>query len=172
MNLPAGLKGFWIFALLSLQSAILGETFRFSPIDVPFPPARPTAQNQGAICQYGQGRPRYPDSFFPQAGASHFRRRGTAINRLEQWYSVCCRAQESNVTLCCAVQAWKQALSQFCAEESKTKTVMYECCEDKGEARWTCFDSELPNPNYDPIPGYFPPTVPQEMDFIFSTTDC
>lgn len=76
--------------------------------DVPFPPARPTAQNLAAICHQGHSRPRYLASFFPASGASHFRRRGKAINRLESWFSLCCSgqvAQQSNQILCCAQQA-------------------------------------------------------------------
>ncbi|XP_047461460.1 extracellular matrix protein 1-like [Mugil cephalus] len=170
-----GLAVFWMIALLT--GANLGETKRnsFKEPDVPFPPACPTAQNLAAICHYGQGRPRYPDSFFPRSGSSHFRRRGNAINRLESWYSVCCSgqvAQQSSLILCCAQQAWKQALSQFCTEEYSTMTLAYECCEDRGDARWVCFDSELPNPDYSPTPGYTAPAVPLEPGFSFNANAC
>lgn len=76
--------------------------------DVPFPPARPTAQNLAAICYYSQGRPRYLASFFLKSGASFFRRCGDAINRLESWYSLCCSGQvavQSYQILCCTQQA-------------------------------------------------------------------
>uniref|UniRef100_A0A3Q3X9F5 Uncharacterized protein n=1 Tax=Mola mola TaxID=94237 RepID=A0A3Q3X9F5_MOLML len=121
------------------------------------PPARPTAENLNAICHQGQGRPRYPARFFRGSGASHFRRRGKAINRLESWYALCCSgevAQESAQVLCCTEQAWKRALSMFCVEEYSTMTLPYECCAEKRDQRWMCFDSELPNPNYSPKPGY------------------
>nr|XP_046273070.1 extracellular matrix protein 1-like [Scatophagus argus] len=176
MTSVGGLAGFWLMALLTLHVNV-GETKRNSlnEPDVPFPPARPTSENLAAICHQGQGRPRYPDSFFGGSGASHFRRRGKAINRLESWYTLCCSGQVAQWTtqiLCCAQQAWKQALSQFCVEEYSTMTVPYECCADRGETRWTCFDSELPNPNYKPTPGYTAPPVPQELGFIFNANAC
>ncbi|XP_038581513.1 extracellular matrix protein 1-like [Micropterus salmoides] len=172
-----GLTGFWIIALLTLHGADVAETHRNSlnEPDVPFPPARPTAQNLAAICYYSQGRPRYLASFFLKSGASFFRRCGDAINRLESWYSLCCSGQvevQSYQILCCTQQAWKQALSQFCMEEYATMTLPYECCAKTGEVRWKCFDSQLPNPNYEPIPGYTAPLVPQEPGFIFNANAC
>ncbi|XP_034561204.1 extracellular matrix protein 1-like [Notolabrus celidotus] len=172
-----GLTGFWILALLTLLGADIGECQRNSlnEPDVPFPPAFPTPQNLAAICLHGQGRPRYPASFFPSSGASHFRRCGDAINRLESWYSLCCSgqvAQESSQILCCTRQAWKQALSQFCVEEYSVMTSPYECCEDRGDARWTCFNSELPNPDYNPVPGYTAPAIPLQPGFNFNANAC
>lgn len=75
--------------------------------NVPFPPARPTTHNLAAICHQGRGRPRYPPSFFPKSGSSHFRRRGHAMNRLESWFRVCCSGhlEQSSQILCCAQQA-------------------------------------------------------------------
>nr|XP_020479460.1 extracellular matrix protein 1-like isoform X2 [Monopterus albus] len=153
MNSAGGLIGFWIIALLTLHAANLGETnynFLNEP-NVPFPPARPTVRNLAAICHCGQGRPRYLASFFPSSGASHFRRRGSAINRLESWYSLCCSGQvahSSSQILCCARQA------------------------AKGDARWMCFNSELPNPNYYPVPDYTAPKVPLEPGFTFNPYAC
>ncbi|KAG7225526.1 hypothetical protein INR49_027522 [Caranx melampygus] len=175
MTSTEGLKGLWILVLLTLHGANLGDTYRNSlnEPDVPFPPACPTAQNLAAICHQGGGRPRYPASFFPGSGASHFRRRGKAINCLESWFSLCCSgqvAQQSDQILCCAQQAWKQALSQFCVEEYSTMSAPYECCESRGDARWLCFNSELPNPNYNPTPGYTAPAVPEELGFTFDAT--
>ncbi|XP_042363147.1 extracellular matrix protein 1-like [Plectropomus leopardus] len=172
-----GLTGFWIIVLLTFHGADVGETRgnSLNEPNVPFPPACPTAQNLAAICHNGQRRPRYPPSFFPNSRFSHFRRRGNAINRLESWYSLCCSgqvAQQSSQILCCAQQAWKQALSEFCVEEYSTMTRAYECCADRGDARWRCFDSELPNPNYSPIPGYTAPQVPEETGFTFNPLAC
>lgn len=67
---------------------------------------------------------------------------------------------------------WKQALSQFCVEEYATMTLPYECCADRGDTRWMCFDSELPNPDYSPTPGYTAPPVPQEPGFMFNAIAC
>ncbi|XP_056154845.1 extracellular matrix protein 1-like [Lampris incognitus] len=172
-----GITGLWMLALLALDGANYGETRpnSLNEPDVPFPPARPTAENLAAICQHGQGRPRYPPRYFPRTGVSHFVRRGDAVNRLESWYGACCgeqTAQENSAVLCCAQQAWKQALSQFCVEELSTKTVAYECCDERGEARWTCFNSELPNPMYNPTPGYTAPAVLEELGFAFKPSAC
>ncbi|XP_026156480.1 extracellular matrix protein 1 [Mastacembelus armatus] len=172
-----GLSGFGIIALLTLHTANLGETDSnaLNEPEVPFPPACPTALNLAAICYYGQYRPRYPPSFFPASGVSHFRRRGYTINRLESWFSLCCAgnvAQSGPQILCCAKEAWKQALNMFCEEEYATMTVPYLCCEEKGDARWTCFNSELPNPYYFPTPGYTAPQSPQEPGFIFNSNSC
>uniref|UniRef100_A0A3P8VF67 Extracellular matrix protein 1a n=2 Tax=Cynoglossus semilaevis TaxID=244447 RepID=A0A3P8VF67_CYNSE len=139
------------------------------------PPACPTVHNLAAICHSGHGRPRYPPNFFPGSRFSHFRRRGSAINRLESWFSLCCSGQvarQSHLILCCTRQAWKQALSQFCDEEYSTMTLPYECCAERGEARWMCFDSELPNPNYSATPDYTPPQVPDEPGFSFDSNAC
>ncbi|XP_061597872.1 extracellular matrix protein 1-like [Cololabis saira] len=175
MTSAGRLVGFWIIAVMTV--AHLGETKKYSynEPNVPFPPARPTMRNLANICHQGQGRPRYPDSFFPNSGASHYRRRGDAINRLESWYSLCCSgqvAQQVGQILCCAQQAWKHALSRFCAEEFSTMTLAYECCEDKGEARWRCFDSRLPNPNYSATPGSIAPEMPAEPGFTFRQDTC
>ncbi|XP_057684457.1 extracellular matrix protein 1-like isoform X2 [Corythoichthys intestinalis] len=143
----------------------LGES-----VNVPFPPARPTASNLANICTQGQGRPRYADSFFPRSGAGHFKRRGKAINRLESWYARCCGLPAER--LCCARQAWKEALSQFCTEEFMTMSGHYECCRMDGDERWTCFDSELPNPDYEATPGYTAPAMPFEPGFDFDVNAC
>ncbi|XP_051811550.1 extracellular matrix protein 1-like [Acanthochromis polyacanthus] len=143
--------------------------------NVPFPPARPTAHNLAAVCHQGQGRPRYPDSFFPPSFFSHFRRRGKAINRLELWFTLCCSglvAQQSSQILCCTQQAWKQALSQFCVDEYSTMTVPYVCCEASGDARWSCFNSKPENPNYNPTLGYTAPPMNWEPGFTFNPQAC
>ncbi|KAM4540114.1 extracellular matrix protein 1-like [Odontesthes bonariensis] len=177
MTLTGSLKVVWIIALMTLLGAYLGETRkkpRKEP-NVPFPPAYPILENLAAICTHGEGRPRYPDSFFPASSFSHLRRRGKAINRLESWYSLCCSeevAQQPNQKLCCAQQAWKQALSHFCDEESSIMTLAYECCEYKEDAKWTCFNSELPNPDYSPISGYVAPVMSPEQGFTFDPNAC
>ncbi|XP_029976880.1 extracellular matrix protein 1 [Salarias fasciatus] len=178
MTSAGGLTGFWVIALMTLHSANLGESkpYSLNEPDVPFPPAYPTAGNLFAICHQGQGRPRYPDSFFPTSGASHFRRRGIAINRMESWFNFCCSgvpAQENSKILCCAQQAWKRALSMFCTAEYSTMTLVYECCEAKGEDRWRCF-SEFPiNPGYFSMPGYTAPGVLVDNRlFTFNSQTC
>lgn len=73
-----------------------------------FPPARPSVSNLKAICLYGNGRPRYPDSSFPSSGYAYARRAGKAVNRLEPWFSRCCNgglAHGNGQILCCAKQA-------------------------------------------------------------------
>ncbi|XP_020356341.1 extracellular matrix protein 1 [Oncorhynchus kisutch] len=168
----------WLLALLTLDCAKLGGTQNFSSLqepDVPFPPARPTLQNLAAICHYGQSRPRYPPSFFPRSGVSFFRRCGKAINRLESWYSMCCSgevAQQNVQILCCAQQAWQNALSVFCVEEFAVMTRAYPCCRKSGETRWSCFNDELPNPFYEPTAGYMAPQMPHEPGFTWKPNAC
>ncbi|XP_041868425.1 extracellular matrix protein 1-like [Melanotaenia boesemani] len=177
MTSIGNLRGCWIIAVVTLLGADFGVTIKRPRSDpnVPFPPACPTSDNLANLCNYSNERPRYQDSFFPASGASHFRRRGHAINRMESWYSSCCGGlveKQPSEVLCCAKQAWKQALSQFCVEEYSTMTMAYECCQYKGDARWICFDSELPNPDYSPIPGYTAPEMPPELGFTFDPTAC
>ncbi|XP_034016893.1 extracellular matrix protein 1 [Thalassophryne amazonica] len=174
----AGLSAFWIISLLTLQCSIVGapQSPRHSDSepDVPFPPASPTAENLAAICNFGNFRPRYLPNFFPKNGFSHFRRRGNAINHLETWYISCCDGQisDSQQVLCCAQQAWKQALFQFCMDEYGTMTAPYWCCEEKADARWECFDREPPNPGYDQTPDYIAPALPPESGFTFNSSTC
>ncbi|XP_077598985.1 extracellular matrix protein 1 [Stigmatopora nigra] len=154
---------------------ILLIVFLAESLDVPFPPARPVAHNLANICSRGQGRPRYAEGFFPRSGAGTLKRRAKAINRLESWYVGCCGLPEDNweaAALCCARQAWKEALGQFCMEEFGTMTAHYECCRKDGQERWTCFDSELPNPNYEATPGYSAPAMPAEPGFVFDVGAC
>ncbi|KAK2887468.1 hypothetical protein Q8A67_015696 [Cirrhinus molitorella] len=120
-----------------------------------FPPARPSFNNLKAICLYGNGRLRYPASFFPSSSYAYARRAGKAVNRLESWLGQCCYgglARGAGQILCCAEQAWETALSHFCIEEYSTKTLVHECCEQKGEERWSCFKQQAPNPYYKPLP--------------------
>ncbi|KAG7278193.1 hypothetical protein CRUP_002155, partial [Coryphaenoides rupestris] len=147
---------------------------------VEFPPARPTADLLYAICEYGSQRLRYPRGYFPRSGFSHLRRRGKALDRLESWYAGCCAAglmaktttQATQTTLCCAEQAWKQALTMFCADEYATKTAAFFCCEERDEAMWTCFNSDPANPQYSPSEWYTAPVQPRERGFTFSRSEC
>ncbi|MEQ2226086.1 hypothetical protein ILYODFUR_023977 [Ilyodon furcidens] len=173
MTSTGGPIDFLMIALIALLGSDQRETTRSSltNADVPFPPAAPTSLNLAAICQKGHCRSRYLPSFFPRSGGSHFCFRGMAINRLESWYSLCCAKPEAQ-KLCCAQQAWKKALSRFCVEEFSTKTMVYECCEYKGDARWSCFESELPNPDYSCVPGYIAANMPSEPGFTFNQGTC
>lgn len=178
MTSAGSLTGLLILAMLSLPGADSTET-KFSSLNepnVPFPPGYPSASTLSAICHQGKGRPRYPDSFFPPSGVSHWRRRGTAINRLEAWFAYCCSgevAQTSSQILCCTQQAWKRALSLFCTAEYSTMTLVYECCEYSGSSRWSCFNTDVANPRYTAIPGYTAPSVPLQPGlFIFNSNAC
>ncbi|KAM9775940.1 extracellular matrix protein 1 isoform 1-T2 [Syngnathus typhle] len=171
MTLLILLHGFLILLIVSDANLRVEST----EVNVPFPPGQPTEHNMAAICSHGQGRPRYPESFFPRSGVGHFRRRGTAINRLESWYQQCCSLGGENreaAVLCCTRQSWKQALGLFCIEEFGTMTAHYECCLKQGLERWSCFDSELPNPDYLGTPGYTAPEMLVEPDFTFDPNAC
>ncbi|KAJ3609587.1 hypothetical protein NHX12_024107 [Muraenolepis orangiensis] len=144
---------------------------------VEFPPAFPTEALLSPICAHGTHRLRYPRDYFPRLWFTYLRRRGSAIDRLESWFSGCCAAQSTqgiNLTLCCAQQAWKQALSTFCEEEQSVMTAAFFCCaEEEEEAKWTCFSREpTPNPDYSPTEGYTAPIQTPEQGFTFSPNDC
>ncbi|XP_039534474.1 extracellular matrix protein 1 [Pimephales promelas] len=140
-----------------------------------FPPARPSYYNLKAICYYGNGRPRFPDSIFPSSGYAYARRAGNAVNRLETWFSWCCyrgSAYVNEQTLCCAKQAWKTALSQFCIEEYSTMTLVHECCEKKKEERWNCFQKKAANPFYRPLSRYRAPMISPKGSFRWDPNTC
>uniref|UniRef100_A0A1A8HZG4 Extracellular matrix protein 1 n=1 Tax=Nothobranchius kuhntae TaxID=321403 RepID=A0A1A8HZG4_NOTKU len=176
MTSAPGLMGFWITALIILVATVEeAQMNKVKTPDILFPPACPKMTNLKNICELGQYRPRYPDKSLPLTGYSDLRRRANAINRLESWYDICCHEQNAppdSQILCCAEQAWKQALSQFCVEEYSTMSAVYECCEYKNVARWTCFDSDLPNPDYDKKPDYIAPNMPREPGFTFDSDAC
>ncbi|XP_051526387.1 extracellular matrix protein 1-like [Myxocyprinus asiaticus] len=135
-----------------------------------FPPARPSLNNLNAICLHGNGRSRYPASYFPPSGYAYARRAGKAINRVEAWFSDCCFggvAQGNEQILCCANKAWETALSHFCIEEFSTMTLPHKCCEKKGEDRWNCFERLASNPSYQPLPGYIAPVIPPDRIFTW-----
>lgn len=75
---------------------------------VQFPLARPSYDNLQAICLHADHRPRYPVSYFPSSGFGQQKRRASAVNKAESWFSTCCQGNETwgrEVTLCCATQA-------------------------------------------------------------------
>ncbi|XP_038135374.1 extracellular matrix protein 1-like [Cyprinodon tularosa] len=175
MTLTGRPIGFLIMTIIALLGCHHGETKRNSrtPVQVPFPPAVPHAGNINAICQNSHCRQRYPPSYFPRSGVSHLRRRGTAINRLESWYSLCCSSfSAEEEKLCCLQQAWKQALTRFCVEEFSTMTLAYNCCENTGEDRWRCFIGRLEKPDYSCVPGYTAPSTASEPGFTYDQSAC
>lgn len=75
---------------------------------VQFPLARPSRNNLMAICIHSDHRPRYPSSYFPASGFGQQKRRASAVNTAESWFSTCCQGNEMwrrEATLCCAIQA-------------------------------------------------------------------
>ncbi|XP_072303263.1 extracellular matrix protein 1 [Eucyclogobius newberryi] len=163
---------FLTIALLTIYNANLGESQLEEP--VPFPPASPTAENIAALCYNGKSRHRYPAHSIPSSWSSHFRRRATAINRLESWYQFCCSAPvtQPGIVLCCTQQAWMQSLSQFCVDEFSTMTAAYDCCRLQGPARWTCFSTEPFNPSYSPTLEYSAQFTPHTEGFVFKNDEC
>ncbi|KAL2080136.1 hypothetical protein ACEWY4_023929 [Coilia grayii] len=164
-----------MFALCVMMLALVGIRVSVSAEpSVSFPPARPSLANLNALCNRGDGRPRYPALLFPASGHGHQRRCGAAINRVEAWYGMCCAAGKTQgQTLCCAKQAWEYALKVFCMEEFMVKDLPHECCEEeRGEARWRCFEREAPNPYYQAIPGYTAPSVSVDLGFTWDANAC
>ncbi|XP_051574897.1 extracellular matrix protein 1-like [Myxocyprinus asiaticus] len=114
-----------------------------------FPPAFPTIGNLKDICTFSKGPVRYPKGLFPTSGFGSEHRRGDAVNRLQPWYGVCCGLNQTpEEQICCAKQAWRKTLSDFCSEEFSIKTSHYSCCHKRGQARWTCFDKEASDSSY------------------------
>ncbi|CAI9609789.1 unnamed protein product [Staurois parvus] len=110
-----------------------------------FPPGKPSRANIGNICRKTRPIVSYGAKNLPQTGFSHLSRQGDAINSLEEGYSRCCKQSEK---LRCALEAWENALENFCKVEFSIKTSHYHCCKKDGAERKTCFSDEAPNPNY------------------------
>ncbi|CAJ1062249.1 extracellular matrix protein 1-like [Xyrichtys novacula] len=143
--------------------------------EVQFPLGRPTADNLEAICLHGDHRPRYPDSYFPASGFGQLRRRASAINRAESWFSTCCKGNQTwgrEVTLCCATQAWELSVQTFCEEDSSVKDRLYNCCRLKGSDRLKCFSNDAPNPNYKPTEELPVTALPSADSFNFDPNTC
>ncbi|XP_063042019.1 extracellular matrix protein 1-like [Engraulis encrasicolus] len=161
--------------LCVLMLALVGITGgAFVTKSVAFPPARPLLTNMENLCTQGGGRPRYPAKNFPARGYAHQRRCGSAINRVEAWYGMCCAAGTAEAdTLCCATQAWEYALNQFCQEEFMVMDLPHQCCEaESDEKRLACFAGEAHNPSYQGIRGYKAPSVTVDLAFTWDPTTC
>ncbi|XP_049902211.1 extracellular matrix protein 1-like [Epinephelus moara] len=142
---------------------------------VQFPPGRPTYDNLQAICQNGEQRPLYSDSYFPASGFGQQKRRASAINKAESWFGTCCKGNQTwgrEVTLCCATQAWELSLQTFCEEDSSVKDVLYHCCRLSGSDRLDCFHNDAPNPNYDATEELPVPPLPSSSGFTFDPSTC
>ncbi|XP_064209604.1 extracellular matrix protein 1 [Anguilla rostrata] len=150
---------------------------------LPFPPARPYLHNFPAICHHGEGRHKYSRSSFPQDRFTHLQRQGDAIGNVESLYSFCCEKNGtlgSELSLCCAQQAWEHALNNFCDEEFSIKTNHYHCCRKRSVARWSCFEKGAPNKSYQPTNRFYQPTSkgsvapksPSESEFNWNPDNC
>ncbi|GLD63661.1 extracellular matrix protein 1-like protein [Lates japonicus] len=147
------------------------------PLDFPvqFPLSRPTSDNLQAICLHGDRRPRYPDSYFPASGFGKQRRKATAVNNAESWFSTCCNGNQTwgrEVTLCCATQAWELSVKSFCKDDSSVKDRQERCCRLTDSDRLSCFDGEAPNPNYEPTEEIPMPPLPSAANFNFYPNTC
>ncbi|XP_012673714.1 extracellular matrix protein 1-like [Clupea harengus] len=162
----------FIFGVMLASMAIGGSLGYDSGPFVPFPPAQPSQENLDALCTQGGSRPRYPSSFFPKSGYGHMRRCGSAVNRVESWYSVCCAVEKESQKLCCAKQAWEYVLKVFCREEYGVKGLPHECCEESGASRLSCFEREAPNASYQPTPDYTALEVPVDLEFAWDPKTC
>ncbi|XP_075868546.1 extracellular matrix protein 1-like [Nelusetta ayraudi] len=143
------------------------RSFGGAPIrsyEVQFPLARPSSGKLQAICLHSERRPRYPQSYFPRSGFGQLKRRGSAVNRAETWFTTCCQNNETwpmELTLCCVTKAWDLSVKLFCEEEFSVKDRHYDCCKLKGSNRIECFNNNAPNPNYDPTEAL--PVPPLEL---------
>nr|XP_055066442.1 extracellular matrix protein 1-like isoform X2 [Misgurnus anguillicaudatus] len=122
----------------------------FTGPDIHFPPAFPSISNLEDICQFSKASVRYPKHMFRPGVFQSEQRQADAVNRLQGWYGVCCGIGGSKAEkICCAEQAWRKTLSDFCFEEVTIKNVPDVCCQKKGKAKWKCFDKEASATSYD-----------------------
>ncbi|XP_047455257.1 extracellular matrix protein 1-like [Mugil cephalus] len=142
---------------------------------VEFPLGRPTSDNLQAICNNGEHRPRYPDSYFPSSGFGKQVRMANAVNHAESWFSTCCQGNqtwEQDVTLCCATQAWAQSVKLFCEEDSSVKNRVYHCCHLRGTKRENCFHEDAKNKDYAATEELPVSPVPTKVNFNFDPNSC
>uniref|UniRef100_A0A3P8RWK8 Extracellular matrix protein 1b n=1 Tax=Amphiprion percula TaxID=161767 RepID=A0A3P8RWK8_AMPPE len=143
---------------------------------VQFPLSRPTSNNLQAICLHGDHRPRYAiRSYFPASGFGQLKRQAEAVNNAESWFDVCCKGNqtwETEVTLCCATQAWELFVETFCSADSSVKDRLYDCCKLTGSDRLNCFNRDAPNPNYGATEELPVTPIPSTISFSFDQNTC
>ncbi|KAM8869396.1 extracellular matrix protein 1 isoform 2-T2 [Spinachia spinachia] len=140
--------------------------------EVQFPLGQPTADNLLAICLNGDHRPRYPKSYFPVSAFGQQKRKASAVNKAESWFSTCCKGNQMEETLCCATQAWELHIQDFCEEASSIKDHLYHCCRLRGNDRLICFQNDAPNPNYEATEALPVPPLPSADSFLFDPSTC
>ncbi|XP_070463237.1 extracellular matrix protein 1 isoform X1 [Equus przewalskii] len=113
-----------------------------------FPPGQPSPNNLDQICLPNRQHVVYGPWNLPQSGYSHLTRQGETLNLLETGYSRCCRCHSYTKRLECAKLVWEDAMTQFCEAEFSVKTRAHRCCKRQGEARFSCFQEEAPQPHY------------------------
>ncbi|KAF6074387.1 extracellular matrix protein 1 [Phyllostomus discolor] len=113
-----------------------------------FPPGRPSSDNLDQICLPTRQHVVYGPWNLPQSGYSHLSRQGETLNMLETGYSRCCRCRSYIERMDCAKLVWEDAMTQFCEAEFSVKTRAHWCCKKQGEARFSCFQEEAPQPHY------------------------
>ncbi|XP_047189385.1 extracellular matrix protein 1 [Scophthalmus maximus] len=152
-----------------------GSQPRILDYPVQFPLSRPTPDNLQAICHNGDRRPTYPVSYFPASGFGQQRRRASAVNNAESWFSTCCEGNQTwgmEGTLCCAKQAWELSVKSFCNEDSSVKDRLYHCCRLTDSDLLNCFNNDAPNPNYEPTEEIPLPPLPSTLVFVFDPNTC
>nr|XP_040021595.1 extracellular matrix protein 1-like isoform X1 [Gasterosteus aculeatus aculeatus] len=143
--------------------------------EVQFPLGRPTSDNLRAICVNGDRRPSYPESYFPASGFGQQKRKASAVNKAESWFSTCCQGNQTwgtELTLCCATQAWELYIQSFCEEASSIKDRLYHCCKLSGNDELACFQNDAPNPNYEATEELPVPPLPSTGVFPFDPSTC
>ncbi|XP_060057735.1 extracellular matrix protein 1 isoform X2 [Erinaceus europaeus] len=113
-----------------------------------FPPGRPSRDNLDQICLPNRQHIVYGPWNLPQTGFSHLSRQGKTLNLLEIGYSRCCRCQNQLSRLDCANLVWEDTITWYCEAELSVKTRAHWCCRRQGEARFSCFQAEAPQPHY------------------------
>lgn len=126
-----------------------------------FPPGRPSPDNLDQICLPTRQHVVYGPWNLPQSGHSHLSRQGETLNILETGYSRCCRCHSYAKRMECTKLVWENAMTEFCEAEFSVKTRAHWCCKQQGEARFSCFQKEAPQPHYmlQPCPSHQPPIL-------------
>lgn len=102
-------------------------------------------ENLNAICVHGNGRPRFPASCISSSHYRYFHRAGTAVNRVEAWFSECC---QKGVSYGCQQIVWcaKQAVRNRHTIKRHADPYFHCFCSGKLLCSFSVLNSTQPRP--------------------------